>query len=319
MRTESVLVTGAAGFIGSHVCEFLLQRGDRVVGLDSFDNNYDPIIKRKNIRDISRLGDFSLVQGDIRSIEDLDRAFEAGPFTAIVHLAARPGVRHSVIDPLLYQDVNISGTTRLLEAARRHGVANFLFASSSSVYGASSKSPFREEDAADEPLSVYAASKRAGELTCHAYHHLYGLDVTCLRLFTVYGPRQRPDMAIHRFTRQIDRGETVILYGDGSSARDYTYVTDIVAGVVTALDRPAGYRVLNLGTTRLVVLRDLAQMIADRLGRQLIVESLEEQSSDVPLTQADISNAAEQLGYQATVAMEVGLDCFIDWYHHRAR
>ena len=319
MRTESVLVTGAAGFIGSHVCELLLQRGDRVVGLDSFDDNYDPIIKRKNIREISRLGDFSLVEGDIRSIEDLDRAFAAGPFTAIVHLAARPGVRHSVIDPLLYQDVNISGTTRLLEAARRHGVANFLFASSSSVYGASSKSPFREEDAADEPLSVYAASKRAGELTCHAYHHLYGLDVTCLRLFTVYGPRQRPDMAVHRFTRQVDRGETVVLYGDGTSARDYTYVSDIVAGVVTALDRPAGYRVLNLGTTRVVVLRDLAQMIADRLGRRLIVESLEEQPSDVPLTQADISNAAEQLGYQATVAMEAGLDCFIDWYHHQAR
>jgi UDP-glucuronate 4-epimerase len=315
MRTESVLVTGAAGFIGSHVCELLLQRGERVVGLDSFDDNYDPIIKRQNIRDISRLGDFSLVEGDIRSIEDLDRTFAAGPFTAIVHLAARTGVRHSVIDPLLYQDVNISGTTRLLEAARRHGVANFLFASSSSVYGASSKSPFREEDAADEPLSVYAASKRAGELTCHAYHHLYGLDVTCLRLFTVYGPRQRPDMAIHMFTRQIDRGETVTLYGDGTSARDYTYVSDIVAGVVSALDRPAGYRVLNLGTTRVVVLRDLAQMIADRLGRRLIVESLEEQPSDVPLTQADISNAAEQLGYQATVAMDAGLDCFIDWYH----
>lgn len=314
MMTRSVMVTGAAGFIGSHLCELLLRRGDRVVGLDSFDETYDPAIKQENVRPLKSLGDFTLIEGDIRSTRDLDHAFDSGPFLGIVHLAARSGVRHSVADPLTYQDVNVSGTTRLLEAARIRGVDNFVFGSSSSVYGAVSKSPFREEDSADQPLSVYAASKRAGELTGHTYHHLYGMDVTCLRFFTAYGPRQRPEMAIHKFTRQIDNGETVVLFGDGSSTRDYTYVTDIVAGVVAALDRPAGYRVLNLGTSRLIALSDLARMIADQLEKPLFVRHLDDQPSDVPLTHADISRSVEQLGYQVTVPIEEGLDRFIEWY-----
>ena len=308
------LVTGAAGFVGSHLVEALLRRGDRVVGVDNFDSYYDPAIKRRNTERASTYARYVLMEGDIRDRAFLADVFGSSPFDGVVHLAARAGVRPSISDPLLYEDVNVRGTITLLEAARGHGNPRVVFGSSSSVYGASSKPPFSEDDACDRPCSVYAATKRAGELVCYSYHHLYGGQATCLRFFTVYGPRQRPDMAIHKFTRLIDEGKPVELYGDGRSKRDYTYVRDIVGGVVSALDKPEGFLIYNLGTTALTPLGELVQMIAERLGKVARVEHLPEQPGDVPLTHADITRAEDQLGYRATTSISEGLDQFVSWY-----
>jgi UDP-glucuronate 4-epimerase len=308
------LVTGAAGFIGSHLVEALLRRGDRVVGIDNFDAYYDPTIKRHNIERASTYPGYVLMEGDIRNEDFLAEVFSSAAFDAIAHLAARAGVRPSISNPVLYEDVNVRGTIALLEAARRHGNPHVVFGSSSSVYGADSKPPFSEDDACDRPCSVYAATKRASELVCYSYHHLYGGQVTCLRFFTVYGPRQRPDMAIHKFTRVIDEGKPVELYGDGRSKRDYTYVDDIVGGVVSALDRPGGFHIYNLGTTALTPLADLVQMISERLGKPARVEYLPDQPGDVPLTHADVTRAKEHLGYRPTTSISDGLDRWVSWY-----
>ncbi|OHB77561.1 MAG: epimerase, partial [Planctomycetes bacterium RBG_16_55_9] len=222
-----VLVTGAAGFIGSHLCERLLDDGRTVVGVDNFDDFYDPHIKRQNIKDCQENENFHLVAADIRDHEAMDRVISAG-VDVIVHLAARAGVRPSIIQPVLYADVNINGTMVLLEAVKKHGIKKFIFASSSSVYGNNEKVPFSEEDNVDFPISPYAATKKAGELICHTYHHLYTISVTCLRFFTVYGPRQRPDLAIHKFARLIEEGKSIPVYGDGSMMRDFTYIDDII-------------------------------------------------------------------------------------------
>jgi UDP-glucuronate 4-epimerase len=309
---RTVLLTGGAGFIGSHVVEALLARGDRVVNVDSFDTFYDPAIKRRNVEAALAHPGHLLVEGDIRDERTL--AWEHAPFHGVVHLAARAGVRPSIQQPALYDDVNVRGTTMMLEMARRHESGHFVFGSSSSVYGATSPVPFRESEPADRPSSPYASTKRANELACHAYHHLYGMDITCLRFFTVYGPRQRPEMAIHKFTRLIDAGEEVELYGDGTSRRDYTYIEDIVDGVLRALDRPAGYRILNLGATATTPLLDLARMIAERLGRPLRVRHLPEQAGDVPITYADVTRAREELGYRPATPIAEGLTRFVEWY-----
>ena len=237
------LVTGAAGFIGSHLVEALLNRGDAVVGLDNFDTYYKPVVKRQNVAWALSRPHYSLLEGDIRDASFLADVFGSGSFTGVVHLAARAGVRASIAEPLLYESVNVSGTLSLLEALRSAGGSNLVFGSSSSVYGANSMPPFREDAAGDRPCSPYASTKRAGELCCFTYFHLYGLDVTCLRFFSVYGPRQRPDMAIHKFARLIDQNRPVPIFGDGSSQRDYTYVADIVNGIILALDTSSGYRV----------------------------------------------------------------------------
>jgi UDP-glucuronate 4-epimerase len=229
-------------------------------------------------------------------------------------LAARAGVRPSIAEPLLYESVNMLGTIALLEACRRRGCSQLVFGSSSSVYGASSEAPFQEDDVADRPCSPYAATKRAGEMACYSYHHLYGFDVTCLRFFTVYGPSQRPDMAIHKFARLIDQGVPVEFYGDGSSKRDYTYIDDIVQGILAAVDSAAGYRTYNLGTTALTRLDDLAHMIAERLGKPLLIKHLPDQPGDVPLTHADISRANLDLGYKPVTPIAEGLDRFVAWY-----
>ncbi|HET9050158.1 MAG TPA: NAD-dependent epimerase/dehydratase family protein [Candidatus Dormibacteraeota bacterium] len=310
----TVLVTGAAGFIGSHVSEALIRRGDRVVGLDSFDTFYEPARKRRNIELLATSPSWSLVEGDIRSEADLHRAWELGPWDAVVHLAARAGVRSSIDDPLTYIDVNVAGTARVLEFARRNGCRRILLGSSSSVYGSTTPAPFSEDAAAATPSSPYAATKRSNELTARAYHEAYGFDVTVLRFFTVYGPRQRPDMAVHRFTAQIDAGRHVDLYGDGASRRDYTYVADIVDGVVRALDRCDGWHMYNLGTTVTTPLLDLATMIAERLGRELRVRHLPADRADVPLTHADISRARRDLGYDPSTPVEEGLARFVAWY-----
>lgn len=312
--SNTILVTGAAGFIGSHVAETLVDRGDTVVAVDNFDGFYDPAIKRDNLTRL--LGDqrFTLIEGDIRDDATLRRAFARAPFKAVVHLAARAGVRPSLKDPLLYDDVNVAGTTRLIEHARRVESGHLVLASSSSVYGAGCRVPFTEEEAADRPSSPYASTKRANEMAAHAFHHVYGLDITCLRFFTVYGPRQRPEMAIHKFTRLIDAGEEVELYGDGGSARDYTFIEDIVDGVLRSVDRPAGYRIYNLGGTATTALIDLATKIADRVGRPLRIKNLPDQPGDVPITFADVSLARRELGYHPRTPIDRGLDVFVEWY-----
>lgn len=306
------LVTGAAGFIGSHVCEALLSRGWQVTGLDCFDDFYDPAIKRNNVKNCTAQKNFRMVQGDIRDPHAVEAAIANG-VTAIVHLAARAGVRPSIEQPLLYQDVNVNGTCVLLEAARRHGISRFIFASSSSVYGNAPKVPFAESDNVDHPISPYAASKKAGELLCYTYHHLFGISVTCLRFFTVFGPRQRPDLAIHKFARLIEAGEPVPMFGDGTMMRDFTYIDDIVAGVLAAMDRCNGYHIYNLGNSSPVALRDLIRAIEEAVGKRAIIEGRPVQPGDVQRTFADVSRARADLGFEPRTDLIVGLKRFVAW------
>jgi len=306
------LVAGAAGFIGSHVSEALLAGGWSVVGLDSFDPLYDPQMKRRNLQVSQKNPRFTLAEGDIRDAEAVDR-LTGGGVDVVVHLAALAGVRPSIERPLAYQDVNVNGTCCLLEAARKHKVPRFIFASSSSVYGNNPKIPFAEADNVDFPISPYAASKKAGELLCHTYHHLFGLDVTCLRFFTVYGPRQRPDLAIHKFSRLIEAGKSIALFGDGGSTRDYTYIDDVVAGTLAAVDRCKGYRIYNLGNSSPVSLSDLIAMIESALGRKAVVEPRPAQAGDVERTFADISRARAELDYEPRTDMKTGLSRFVEW------
>lgn len=310
---DGVLVTGGAGFIGSHVCEALLARGTPVIALDNFDEFYEPSVKRRNVAACLALPGFVLIEGDIRDAELIDRLHTDHRPAAVIHLAARAGVRPSIEKPLLYQDVNVRGTAVLLEAARKHAVKRFLFAGSSSVYGNNEKVPFSEADNVDHPISPYAATKKAGELLCHTYYHLYQLPITCLRFFTVYGPRQRPDLAIHKFARLIEAGRPIPVFGDGSTSRDYTYIDDIVDGVLRALDRCAGYRVYNLGESRPIPLSDLIAALETALGRKAIIDRQPMQPGDVLRTFADVSRACAELGYEPRTPIEVGLERFVAW------
>ena len=314
MTGMRVLLTGGAGFIGSHVASALVDRGDRVVVIDNFDTYYDPMTKRQNLGSLLSNPLLSLSEGDIRDDADLDRAFDTMQYDAVIHLAARAGVRPSISNPEIYDSVNIVGTTKLLQHMRRHSVPQLVFGSSSSVYGSTSEVPFTEEKPADRPSSPYAATKRAGELACYAFHELYGTDVTCLRFFTVYGPRQRPEMAIHRFTRLIASDQEVTIFGDGSARRDFTYIDDIVSGVLAALDRPNGYRIYNLGTTATTKLLDLVQNIAEVLGQPAHIRYEDPQPGDVPITFADISRAQRELGFQPKTSLEEGLNRFVEWF-----
>jgi UDP-glucuronate 4-epimerase len=311
---QHVLVTGGAGFIGSHVTARLLGRGDRVTVLDDFNDFYDPAIKRGNAARFTGHDGWRLVEGDIRDAALVDRLFRDGRFDAVIHLAARAGVRPSLREPILYEDVNCIGTLRLLEAARRHGPANFVFASSSSVYGINEKVPFAESDPVDLPISPYATTKRAGELLCFNYSHLYGLRTSCLRFFTVYGPAQRPEMAIAKFTDLLARGESVPLYGNGQTRRDYTFVDDIVDGVVAALDLAPKFEVFNLGGSQTTALIDLVHAIAGELGVEARLERLPEQPGDVPITFADVGKAGRMLGYAPKVPIRAGLARYVAWY-----
>jgi UDP-glucuronate 4-epimerase len=313
---KTILVTGGAGFIGSHVIERLLAEGSRVVGLDNFDSFYDPAVKRANLASALKHSNFRLIEGDIRDESTLAGLFREERIEAVFHAAARAGVRPSIQDPVLYYDVNVHGTTRLLEAARSAEVKNFVFASSSSVYGVANRTPFLEEDPADFPISPYAATKRAGELLCYTYHHLYGLPVTCLRFFTVYGPRQRPEMAIHKFTRLIDAGRPVPVFGDGSSRRDFTYISDAVQGVVRALATPQPYEILNIGESQTTQIRDLVAKIETALGKKAQIQVMPLQAGDVPLTFADVSKAKRLLGYEPRTSIEEGLKKFVEWYRN---
>lgn len=313
------LVTGAAGFLGSHVSETLLADGWQVVGIDNFDPFYDPAVKRENLRSLRRNKQFQLAEGDIRDRAFLDSLAERAKLDAIIHLAARPGVRPSLEDPRTYLDVNVCGTAEILEFAKRNGVPKFVFASSSSVYGEREGAPFREDDVSDSPVSPYAASKKAGELLAYTYHKNYGMSVSCLRFFTVYGPRQRPEMAIHRFTRAIDQAQPIEIYGDGSSRRDYTFVDDAVAGVTAALEKAKSYRVYNIGNHRTVQLLDLVQRLEEILGKKAELKFLPAQPGDVPLTCADIQRAQEELGYSPSTPLERGLELFAEWYETKKK
>jgi len=314
VSVSSILVTGGAGFIGSHLVEALLRDGRDVVVLDNFDSFYDPAVKRRNLAGFAGRPGFTLVEGDIRDEKRVEAVFGSHPIGVVVHLAARAGVRPSIEQPLLYSDVNLNGTVVLLEACRRHNVGKFVFGSSSSVYGNNPKVPFAEKDDVERPISPYAATKRAGELLCATYHALYRLNVFCLRFFTVYGPHQRPEMAIHKFTRFIDRGLPLPRFGDGSTQRDYTYVSDIVAGVLRAIERVQGYEIINLGGSRTTRLTDLIALLETRLGRKAIVEGQPDQPGDVLATWADVDKAHRLLGYDPKVTIEDGLTRFVEWY-----
>ncbi len=312
-----LLVTGGAGFIGSHLVDRLLERDDRVVCIDNFDPFYPPEIKRRNIADALNNECFSLVEGDIRNRDHLEAIFSGQEIESVIHLAARAGVRPSITDPLLYQDVNLKGTLNLLEVSKDHGVRNFIFGSSSSVYGSRDTTPFRETDDVSRPISPYAATKLAGEALCFTYHHLYNMPMSCLRFFTVYGPRHRPEMAIHKFTRLIDEGGEVELYGDGSSRRDYTFVSDIVDGIIAALDKKLDYEIVNLGGSETTQLKKLVSLIEEGLGKKARICYLPEQPGDVPITYADVSKARDLLGYKPRVKIEEGIETFIQWYRDR--
>jgi UDP-glucuronate 4-epimerase len=305
-----VLITGGAGFIGSHVAQRLLGRGDAVVVLDNFNDFYDPDLKRRNA---ALLGDARVVAGDIRDRALVGSLLDREPPDAIVHLAAMAGVRPSLVDPLLYEEVNVRGTLVLLEELKRRPATRMIFASSSSVYGENERVPFREDDEIHRPVSPYAATKRAGELLCYTHHHLYGIPTTCLRFFTVYGPRQRPEMAIAKFTRAVLVGRPIPFFGDGTTRRDYTYIDDIVEGVVAALDRCEGYEIYNLGESRTTSLAELVALIGEVCGREPVLDRQPLQPGDVPITYADVDKARSRLGYRPSTGVREGLERYLSW------
>jgi UDP-glucuronate 4-epimerase len=307
-----IAVTGGAGFIGSHLCEALLREGCEVIAFDNFDHFYDPAVKRRNLARALDDRRFKLMEGDIRDPEQAYRLFDRH-LDAVVHLAARAGVRPSIEQPLLYQDVNVRGTNVLLEACRKQPKCKFIFGSSSSVYGNNPKVPFSEDDRVDDPISPYAATKKAGELICHAYHHLYRIPITCLRFFTVYGPRQRPDLAIHKFARLIEAGRAIPVYGDGSMMRDFTFVDDILDGIRRAIDRCEGYHIYNLGESRPVALHDLITHLEDALGKKAVIERLAPQPGDVERTFADLTRSRRELGFDPRTDIRTGLARFVQW------
>jgi UDP-glucuronate 4-epimerase len=312
MSKSTIVVTGAAGFIGSHVSQALIARGARVVGVDNFCDFYHRSWKEENVRTVGQ--GLDLEELDITDGPGIGRLIDTVKPQGIIHLAAMAGVRPSIERPVYYSKVNLEGTTNLLQAAVEGGVRRFVFASSSSVYGNNAKVPFAETDDVGEPISPYAATKRAGELLCHTFWHLYNLPVACLRFFTVYGPRQRPDLAIHKFARLIHFGKSLPVFGDGSTSRDYTYIDDIVAGVLAAYDRNQGYRIYNLGGSDPVRLSDLIAGIERAIGREAIIDRRPAQAGDVERTFADVSRSREELGYEPRVRLAEGLGRFAEWF-----
>ncbi|HNY92190.1 MAG TPA: GDP-mannose 4,6-dehydratase [bacterium] len=312
-----LLLTGGAGFIGSHFSRKLLDEGHEVDCLDNFNTYYDPALKRENVQPFLDHPSYRLIEGDIVDWPAVENLFAERSYDSVVHLAARAGVRPSIREPLLYEQVNVLGTMHILEAARRHGVGRIVSASSSSVYGSNSKVPFSESDPVDHPISPYAATKKAGELMAYTWHHLYGLSISCMRFFTVYGPRQRPDMAIHKFARLICSGQPVPVFGDGRSRRDYTYIDDIIEGLYAALLRCEGYHIYNLGESNTIELLELIHLLEEGLGRKAVLEFHPDQPGDVPITYADISLARRELDYRPSTPIERGIGLFAEWYKSR--
>lgn len=310
---NTILVTGGAGFIGSNLCEVLLDQSYRVINLDNFNDYYDPLIKRYNIEDAATNSNYTLVEGNILDAELLNSIFKSFNIDKVIHLAAIAGVRNSIQNPLEYVDVDIKGTVNLLEMCKKYKVGKFVFASSSSVYGLN-KIPFNEEDHLSVQLSPYAASKYCGELFCKTYNQLYGIPTACLRFFTVYGPRQRPDMAIHKFTRLIDNDMELSVYGNGESSRDYTYIDDIVNGITAAMNLDCDFEIFNLGSSEPVKLLDLIGLIERGLNKRAKIKFVDTQAGDALYTFADIKKSDEILGYKPKVSIRNGIEKFIRWY-----
>jgi len=311
----NILVTGGAGFIGSHVCERLLREGHSVCAFDDLNDFYAPALKQANLRSLQSLAlPFTFVHGDLTDGSAVEEAFASAQFDQVIHLAARAGVRPSLQQPALYQRVNVAGTVNLLEAARARKVRKVTIASSSSVYGVNAKVPFCEADPIFSAISPYAASKLACEALGHTYHHVYGMDIAMLRFFTVYGPRQRPDLAIHKFASLISAGKPIPVFGDGSTARDYTYVTDTVDGVMACTRQEFGFDIFNLGESQTVRLDYLISLLEKSLGKTANIDRQPPQPGDVPITYADISKARTKLGYNPTVKIEVGIPKFVEWF-----
>jgi len=308
-----MLITGGAGFIGSHLCERLLEQGHEVAIIDDLNDYYNPAFKEQNLALIRGRGTVAFHRGDIRQAELVNAVFAEFRPQAVIHLAARAGVRPSLENPLLYAQVNVGGTVVLLEACRQYGVKKYVFGSSSSVYGIANQVPFREDDLSLMPISPYAATKIAGEKIAFTYSHLYGLRVSCLRFFTVYGPRQRPDLAIRKFIESIEAGREITVFGDGSMGRDYTFVSDTVAGIIAALNHDCAFDIFNLGNSSPVTLATMLETISETLGRKANIRRLPEQPGDVPITFADLTKSRAVLGYDPKVSFVEGIRQTVDW------
>jgi UDP-glucuronate 4-epimerase len=310
----NILVTGGAGFIGSGVCEKLISSGHKVICVDNFNDYYDPQIKETNISEMRKDRNFILFRNDILKNELLEYIFSNNSIDIVIHLAARAGVRPSIDNARLYEEVNVRGTINLLECCKKFGVRRFVFASSSSVYGGNKKVPFSEDDNVDHPVSPYAATKKGGELICYTYSHLFGMNIFCYRFFTVYGPRQRPEMAIHKFTGLILSGKPIDVYGDGMSSRDYTYIDDITDTITGNIDNIKGYEIFNLGNSRPVELGELISLIESATGKKAIINRMDFQPGDVQTTFADITKAKKMLNYSPATSIESGIIKFVEWY-----
>lgn len=314
----SILVTGGAGFIGSHLVEKLLEQNKKVIVVDDFNNFYNPKFKEENIVDFANNKNFKLYKTDICNLEKLNKIFKENKIGTIIHLAARAGVRPSIENSNLYYRVNVLGTVNLLEVAAKHNIKNFIFSSSSSVYGNNQKVPFSEEDRIDNPISPYAATKKSGELACYTYHDLYDINMICLRFFTVYGPKGRPDMALYKFTELISQGKEIEMYGEGNTSRDYTYIDDIVAGILLSIDyikqNKNIYEIFNLGNSNTVKLKYFIKVIAREVGMKAKIREIPMQSGDVVKTYADLSKSKKLLGYKPKVEIEEGIARFVEWY-----
>ena len=308
------LVTGGAGFIGSHLIDHLLDEGHQVICFDNFDYFYNPVMKWRNLEQANKNPNFNLVSGNISDIKDIQKAFIVNPVDAVVHLAAQAGVRPSIQNSQLHFNVNVLGTINILELCKDYKVKKFILASSSSVYGNNDKVPFVETDNVDHPLCPYAATKRSAELMAYTYHHLYNIDVACVRPFTVYGPRQRLEMAIPLFTRLIYQEKEITIFGDGSTKRDYTYVDDIVSGVVKILNQKHGYEIYNLGTSKTVSLMELIREIENRLGKIAYKKFESSHVGEAKQTYADITKARERFGYNPQFTIKEGIKQYVDWY-----
>jgi len=313
MTSRNILVTGGAGFIGSSLVDQLLFLGHNVLCLDNFDQFYDRKFKISNLVSACNHRNFVLIEGDIRSQADVEKCFSFQTIDLVIHLAAKAGIRPSIEDPSGYYSTNVLGTLNVLEAMKKCNVYKLIFASSSSVYGNNRKTPFSETDAVDNPISPYAASKKAGELLCHTYHHLYGFDIFCLRFFTVYGPRQRPDLAIYKFTNLALQDKAVPIFGDGSAARDYTYIDDIVYGIIGAMSHLSGYEIINLGESRTISLKQLIEVLEEVLNKKIKIDSFPMQAGDVDITYADIGKAQQLLDYHPHWDFQKGIQSFVQW------
>ncbi len=312
---KKVLLTGAVGFIGSHLSEKLLNEGYEVIGFDNFDPFYPRSYKELNLKTLQAYPHFSLIEADLRDRDTVLSTMEKHRPDGIIHLAAKAGVRPSIQDPVAYNETNVTGTLNLLLACEKYPVEHFVFASSSSVYGNNAKVPFSEADPTSHPESPYAATKKAGELLCFTYHQLLKMPITCLRFFTVFGPRQRPDLAIHKFVKLIDNDQTIPFFGDGSTSRDYTFVADTVKGIKAAYDNPDGYQIYNLGRSNPVSLNEMVATIERAMGKKANLNRLPDQPGDVTITFADVSKATERLGYVPEIEFEEGIRRFVAWWH----